>query len=192
MLLLLGGCAGVMPAPLDESSQMELTRIQDYLNSLRTIRAEFEQVSGDGVSYGVVWMQRPGLLRLDYAPPSQTTLVASNGHLVMHDGTTDATTRTLLSNTPLAMLLAPQIVLQGPVTVRAFQQFPDSEALTLVQTANPGQGSLALTFQKRPLLLQEVLMVDARGDSTRLVLRGMKSGVAIPAGLFSLNSHPLA
>jgi outer membrane lipoprotein-sorting protein len=184
-LLLFAGCATTTPLTLDAQSGNELAHIEAYLNSLHSMRADFVQLDNNGDSHGVVWLQRPGRLRLDYAPPSQSTLVAANGQVVLHDGATDATTFVTLSRTSLAMLLGPDITLHGPVTLTGFQQLPHAVRVTLVRTANPGQGSLTLTFQNRPLSLQEVLMVDAHGDTTRLVLSNLTIGTTIPAAKFS-------
>lgn len=185
VLLLFTGCATTTPLTLDPQSENDLADIEAYLNSLHTMRADFVQLDNNGVSRGVVWMQRPGRLRLDYAPPSQSTLVAANGQVVLHDRATDATSSMTLSRTPLAMLLGPDITLHGPVTVTGFQQLPHAVRVTLVRTENPGQGSLTLTLQNRPLNLQEVLMVDVHGDTTRLVLSNLTTGTTIPAAMFS-------
>lgn len=183
----LSGCATRVSPVLDAQSKSEIARIEQYLNDVHSLRAQFLQVGSDGnVTSGVAWMERPGRLRLDYAPPSQTVLVAANGQVVLHDGATDATTRTPLSRTPLAMLLAPAITLSGPVTVTSFQHLPRALRVTIVRTADPGQGSLTLTFQDEPLLLREVQIVDARGDTTRLVLTNVQAGVTPPENLFQL------
>jgi outer membrane lipoprotein-sorting protein len=187
------GCATRIPASLDVQSQDEIARIEHYLNDMHSMRAQFLQVGNDGVvTPGVAWLERPGRLRLDYDPPSQTVLIAANGHVVLHDGASDATTRMPLARTPLAMLLAPDITLSGPVTVSSFQHLPNALRATMVRTANPGQGSLTLTFQDNPLVLREVQMVDARGDTTRLVLTKLETGIVPPANLFQLGTRPTA
>jgi outer membrane lipoprotein-sorting protein len=134
-------------------------------------------------------MERPGRLRLDYDPPRQSVLLAADNQVTFYDAATEATTRMPLSRTPLAMLLAPQITLSGPVTITGFQHLPGEMRVTIVRTANPGQGALTLAFQDNPMTLRDVQMVDARGNQTRLVLRRLQIDVAVPANLFQLSPH---
>ena len=58
-------------------------RINDYFNNLNSIQGSFEQVdSNNKHTNGRFYVQRPGKLRFDYAPPSTLRLVA-DGHF--HD-----------------------------------------------------------------------------------------------------------
>lgn len=188
VLLALAGCAAPAPVALDPDTKLQLARIQQYLNSVHTLRASVLQEAPNGdVTQGVVWMDRPGRLRLQDDPPSQVTLVAADGQVLLYDGSTGATTRMPLARTPLAMLLAPHITLSGPVTVTAFQHLPEALRVTIVDTKHPGQGSLTLTFQDNPIVLRDVRMVDARGNTNRLMLRTVQTGITPPPGLFQLS-----
>ncbi|HQT76451.1 MAG TPA: outer membrane lipoprotein carrier protein LolA [Rhodopila sp.] len=190
VLLALAGCAAPAPVALDPDTKLQLARIQQYLNSVHTLRASVLQEAPNGdVTQGVVWMDRPGRLRLQDDPPSQVTLIAADGQVLLYDGATGATTRMPLARTPLAMLLAPQITLSGPVTVTAFQHLPGELRVTIVDTKHPGQGSLTLTFQDNPIALRDVRMVDARGNTNRLMLRTVQTGITPPPGLFRLSSN---
>lgn len=187
VLATLAGCASVVPASLDDSAQQDLAAISAYLNDIHTLHARFVQVGADGaVSQGVVWMQRPGRLRLDYDAPSQAVLLAADGQVVLHDAATEATTRMALARTPLAMLLGPEIMLSGPVSVTRFDRAPEQFVVALVSTEHPGQGTLSLTLGRAPLRLAVLQMADARGNVTRLALREVQTGGAPPAGIFRL------
>jgi outer membrane lipoprotein-sorting protein len=184
-LAALAGCASVVPAALDDSAQQDLAAISAYLNDIRTLHARFVQVGADGaVSRGSVWMQRPGRLRLEYDPPSQAVLLAANGQVVLHDAATEATTRMSLARTPLAMLLGPEILLSGPVSVTQFDRAPGQFVVALVSTEHPGQGTLSLTLRRAPLRLAVLQMADARGNVTRLALQDVQIGGTPPEGIF--------
>ncbi len=195
--VLLPGCAAVPPpGSLDAADVAILSRIQGYLDAIHTLRARFVQISADGSGAGTAWIERPGRLRLQYDPPSRAVLVAARGRVVYAAGT-GATSSLPLSRTPLSILLAPQIVLSGPVTVVSVRRsdpgpatgaVPASGAVevTLRSTERPGQGQLSLIFSDNPLALHGLVLVDGRGDTTRLSLSDVRIGAEAVDGLFAL------
>ena len=178
--------AAPTPAALSPADEAELHRIATYLNGLTALKAKFLQVAPDGsVSQGLAWLERPGRMRFQYDPPSPYLLVAGYGLLVFHDSSLDQTTNIPLSSTPLGVLLAPHIVLTGPITVTGFQRLPGEIDLTLVRTASPGEGSLTLVFSTPPLTLKQWAVRDAQGKITRVSLYDVQLGGHFPDHLFS-------
>lgn len=184
----MAACQSTPPAAtLGGENAATLARVQAYLNSLRTLKARFEQVWPNGTTnVGTLWMQRPGRLRLQYAPPSPLTLIAAEGTILLYNASTQATTTTPLARNPLGILLARVITLSGPVTVTAVRQLPGQLLVSMVRTANPSQGSLTLLFTEPPLALRALRIVDARGQSTDFTLFQLQSGVSIDASVFRL------
>ncbi len=199
---LLPGCAAVPPpGSLDASDRAVLSRVQVYLDAIHTLRARFVQVSADGDGTGTAWIERPGRLRLQYDPPSRALLVAARGRVVFASGT-GATSGLPLARTPLSILLAPRIALSGTVTVVSVRQAgpgevaglrfaggaggPGAIEVTLRSTEHPGQGQLSLLFSDSPLALCGLVLLDGRGDTTRLSLSDLQTGVATEDTLFGL------
>lgn len=161
--------------------------MQAYLNSLQTLQARFEQVSPNGtMNVGTLWMQRPGHLRLQYAPPSPLTLIAANGTVLLYDASTEATTTMPLSRSPLGILLSDQVTLSGPVTVTGVRRLPGQLQVSIVRTADPSQGSLTLLFTEPVLSLRALRIVDAHGQSTDFRLLQLHPGVNIDPSIFHL------
>ncbi len=164
-----------------------LERVQDYLNSVRTLRAQFGQTWPNGaVNHGTLWLERPGHLRLQYAAPSPLTMVAAEGTVLFYDASTQASTTVPVARTPLGILLADRIALSGGVTVTAVRRSPGQVQVSMVRTANPGQGSLTLLFTEPPLALRALRIIDAEGQVTDIRLFDLQPGVAIDPGLFRL------
>ena len=197
---LLPGCAALpSPGSLDASDREVLSRVQAYLDAIHTLRARFVQVSANGDSAGTAWIERPGRLRLQYDPPSRALLVAARGRVVFSSGT-GATSSLPLARTPLSILLAARIVLSGTVTVVSVRQAARGEgagarlasaadgaiAVTVRSTERPGQGQLSLLFSDGPLALRGLVMVDGRGDTTRLSLSDVQAGAETDDTLFGL------
>ena len=140
---------GFQPTPQDKA---DLGRIETYLDSLRTLKAHFLQVAPNGaLSQGTVWLDRPGRMRFQYDPPSPLLLVAGHGLVVFNDRSLNQTSNIPIGKTPLGILLADHVRLQGDVTVTGMQHLPGQIQVSLVRTASPGDGTLTLIFADNPL-----------------------------------------
>jgi len=184
----LAACQSVPPMhTLGGADAATLARVQAYLNSLRTLQARFKQVWPNGTTnVGTLWMQRPGRLRLQYAPPSPLTLVAADGTVLLYNASTEASTTMPLSRSPLGILLADVITLSGPVTVTAVRRLPGQLLLSMVRTAAPSEGSLTVLFTEPPLTLSAVRIVDAHSQSIDIALFQLQAGVSFDPSLFRL------
>lgn len=173
------------------ADQAEIARIQAYLNGLRTLKAHFVQVAPNGtISQGTAWLDRPGRMRFQYAPPSPLLLVAGHGLVVFHDSALDQTSNIPLGLTPLGILLADHISLGGDVRVTALNRLPGEIELTLVRTAHPTEGSLTLVFTDNPLTLRQWTVTDAQGQRTTVTLTNIELGGTFDQKLFEYVALP--
>mgnify|MGYP003362005680 CR=1 FL=1 len=176
---------------LSASDKVWLGKIEKALNSVTTFQAHMQQLDADGKrTTGVVWMQRPGQMRLAYDPPTPLLLVANQDKVVFRDNQLDQTTVIPMERTPLGLLLRQHVSLANDVTITGFQHEGGLVQVTLVRTSSPGDGSLTLVFYDNPVALRSWSVVDAQGRETRVTLFDMKSGIAIPAGTFTLPAQP--
>ena len=163
----------------------DLARIETYLDSLRTLKAHFLQVAPNGaISQGTVWLDRPGRMRFQYDPPSPLLLVAGHGLVVFHDKSLNQTSNIPLGQTPLGILLADHVRLQGDVTVTAMQRLPGQIQVSLIRTASPGDGTLTLVFADNPLTLRQWTVLDAQRQETRVTLYNVEIGGQFDPKLF--------
>jgi outer membrane lipoprotein-sorting protein len=170
---------------LSAQDQADLARIETYLNGLKSLKAHFMQVAGDGgISQGTAWLERPGRMRFQYDPPAPFLLIASHGQLSFHDASLGQTSNIPLSRTPLGILLADHVQLSGPVTVTGVQRLPGQIQATLVRTNSPGDGSLTLIFADQPLALRQWTVVDAQRRETHVTLNNVQTGGTFDPQLF--------
>lgn len=173
-------------APPTAADQPDLDKVVEYLNALHSLRARFEQVAPDGaISRGTVWMERPGRIRFQYDPPTPLLLIAGHGEVYFHDFQLNQTSTVPLGRTPLSILLADRITFSGPVTVTDVQRQPNVIQVSVVRTANPGEGLLALVFTQNPLTLYQWTVVDAQHKITRVTLSNMQIGGHFEDNLFT-------
>ncbi len=177
--------AALAPKPLTAQDRADLARITANMDGLRSFKARFLQVAPDGgTSEGTAWLQRPGKMRFEYDKPSPYLLLAGFGSAVFFDSQLKQTTSVPLSSTPLGILLADRITLNGDVTVTNISRDPGQIQVTVVRTSSPGDGSLTLVYADNPLALRQWAVVDAQRQETRVSLFNLEPGGTFPDSLF--------
>jgi outer membrane lipoprotein-sorting protein len=170
---------------LTPQDQADLTRIEAYLDSMRSLKARFLQVAPNGsIAQGTAWLERPGRMRFQYDPPSPLLLVAGHGLVVFNDKSLNQTSNIPISRTPLGILLADHVHLSGDVTVTGMQHLPGQIQVSLVRTASPGDGTLTLVFADNPLALKQWTVLDAQRQETRVTLFDVQTGGSFDPKLF--------
>ena len=173
---------------LSGQDQGDLVRVTAYLNSIPRFEAHFTQTGAFGPGAGLVWLDRPGHLRLDYEGAGSRVMVITGGRVNILDRSNGALTTQPVSRTPLGILLAPTITLDGPVTVTALVHggVPGAPVLdvTLTKTKAAGQGSLTLELADRPLRLLAVSVTDPYQRTLSLRLTGIDTAPALTPALF--------
>ncbi|MDI2091258.1 LolA family protein [Commensalibacter oyaizuii] len=174
---------------LSTQEQANVDQAQRWINGLTTLKAKFQQIAPDGKrSTGTVWIKRPGRIRFEYNKPSQLLLVANDGKMVFHDGEVDQTTTIPLDQSPLGLLLKPELSFTGDVTITNYMPINNGLfQITVVRTASPSDGSLTLFFNENPMMLRAWRVIDAQGQSTQVDLYDLKLGVSVSNKLFKMD-----
>ena len=171
--LVLAACMTTPKPQFSAADANVIGRVSDYLNATQKFEAHFTQTGAFGPGAGIVWLDRPGNLRIDYAGPASRLMVISNGRVRILDRATGGTSTMPLSKTPLAILLAPTITLSGTVSVTSLHHDLTGLQVTLQKTDQPAQGSLTLYLSDMPLHLNAVTVTDAYQRSLTLSLSDM-------------------
>ncbi|MBW6400107.1 outer membrane lipoprotein carrier protein LolA [Roseomonas sp. HJA6] len=175
-------------AVLTDRDRSDLARVEAYLNSLTTLRARFLQIAQNGAAAeGTAWIWRPGRMRFEYDPPEPLLLVADSGQFLMYDRELRAPTTLLVRQTPLGILLRPEVKLSGDVTVTGVERSGGFFRVTMYRTNEPAEGRLTLVFNPDPLELRQWAVVDSQRRETRVSLFRIETGLRFPAGLFQFN-----
>ncbi|MBM3488350.1 MAG: outer membrane lipoprotein carrier protein LolA [Alphaproteobacteria bacterium] len=159
-----GAALGPEDAPL-------IAAAEESLNALRSLEARFTQVSTDGgFAHGRIYLRRPGRIRLDYAPPAQLQVYGDGFWLIYVDTELKQVSRVPLSSTPAAVLVRDRISLSGELTATRVERGANGLRVHLVQTKEPGVGTVILGFAGSPLALYEWVIVDPKGVRTTITL----------------------
>jgi outer membrane lipoprotein-sorting protein len=162
-----------------------VAQIENYINGIDTLEADFSQTGPDGsLTTGKLYLDRPGLMRIDYDPPSRILMIAEDWRLIYYDGSIKQVTTIPLSQTPLSILLDEDVTLEGDTEILNIDEGDETFTTTLVRRDAADQGSVALTFNKDPIQLLSWVVTDPQGYRTQLVLRNIKLGGEYERRLF--------
>ena len=171
---------------LSKQGTTDLMRVQKHLNSSKTFKARFLQVSSNGeYAEGQIFLQRPGRLRLIYDDPNPLLVVADGKHISFIDRNIDTATTLYLSMTPADLMLRESIGFFGnDVIVTSVNRTPGVVRIGLINTAEPDAGSIELVFSDRPMELRKWTVTDAQGIKTTVSLLGPTFDVPLNPNLF--------
>lgn len=196
-----GGLPGVIspahaaaPQPYLMTTQeaVLLKQAATYLNSIRSMRSRFEQRSSNGnYATGTVYLRRPGRMRIEYDPPAQVLVVANGSYVIYEDGELGQVSYIGLSDTPLGILLRESVEFTDPaITVTGMRHTAGLLEIDLVETRDPGQGTLTLVFATSPMELRQWHVRDAQNIEVRVTLLETRFGVDVDENLFKYSEKP--
>lgn len=158
----------------------DISRIQTYLNSISTLKSRFLQVAADGsTAEGMLYIKRPGKLKLDYAPPARQMIITTRDFVVYVDKEANQTSYQDLNSSLAGILVRSDIKLSGDIRATNVSHTPGAIRIRLVLTKDPGAGSITLGFADQPLELRQWTVVDPQGNTVDVTLMDAHFGVPI-------------
>ena len=171
--------------PSTAQDRADIARVEDYLNNIRTMQAEFLQVTPSGDTLGgQFYLRRPGRLRFEYTAPKGNFVVADGTFIYFWDNKLKQQSQTLIGSTLANFILQENIRLTGNVTVTDIQRGAGKLELTMALAKDPGAGRLTLQFTDNPLELRQWTVVDPQGLTTQVSLINPRQGMSLDTNLF--------
>ncbi|TCT11832.1 outer membrane lipoprotein-sorting protein [Tepidamorphus gemmatus] len=181
------GQARTDPSAFNDAQIAAIRQINAYLNSLSTLEGDFVQVAPDGhISQGRFYIERPGRLRFEYAPPAQMQVISDGRWVAVQDRKLKTTEKYPLMTTPLNVILSNDIDLMRDTRILAV--YPESELVTISieQTSGDAAGTLTLMFDPAAQELRRWTITDVQGLDTTVALENVVYGVAIDPKMFRI------
>ena len=170
-----------------QAEKIPLSEISRYLNGLQTVQGDFTQINADGtISTGQVYIHRPGRVRFEYKGDN-TLMLASGGKVAVFDRKSNQGYQEYpLAQTPLSIILAPNVNLGQARMVTAHSEKDSATTVTAQDPAHPEYGNIQMVFTANPTELRQWVVTDDAGRKTTVILGEMAKGAAIPASKFSI------
>lgn len=170
---------------LDGAGKAALAEAERYLDGIRSLKARFlQEAPGGERAEGVIYLRRPGRLRVEYAPPVPVLIVGDGLLLHYHDRELGQINEWPIADTPLGILAGEEIRFGEELTVTALARGAGRLEITVVRGDDPGAGSLALVFEEAPLTLRQWRVTDPQGLVTVVSLFDLETDVALQPALF--------
>ncbi len=171
------------------SEQEAIDRVNRYLNSFRTLIADFSQIGADGRRYeGKLYVDRPGRMRFEYRPPATIEVISDGTTVAVRDKRLATQDNYLIGQTPLKFLLKEQIDLRRDVKITRVVATPDSVRLTIEDRATLGGTSrITLHYDPRASVLREWVIVDPQGYETNVQVANLDTARKPDPNLFRIN-----
>jgi outer membrane lipoprotein-sorting protein len=162
-------------------------RINSYFNNITNLQGSFEQVdSTDKRTTGRFYVQRPGKIRFDYAPPSALRIIADGKSLAIEDSDLKTVEKYPIQSTPFRLLLADSVDLDRDARIVGVETQEGTLSVSLEDKSNDAAGSIRLIFASgTELQLKEWLITDAQGLTTRVTVNDVVSGRKVAADFFT-------
>ena len=175
-------------AKLSDADRFDISRIENYLNRIKTLQARFLQVTSDGdYSEGDLYFSKPGKMRLYYDSPSSIVIVSDGVNLGYYDKELEQVSYIDLEWTQASILLRERIsFFAGDILVTAFERGPGVLRLTMIKGDDPLEGNITLIFSDHPLGLKKWTITDAQGVVTNISLLGPRFDVPLNPDLFQI------
>ena len=172
---------------IGEEQTKAIERVNAYFNNITNLQGSFEQVDATNKqSSGRFYVQRPGKIRFDYAPPSALRIVADGSHLAIEDADLKTVEKYPIQSTPFKLLLSEAVDLSRDARVVGVESQDGTLAVTLEDKSGDAAGSIRLVFHSGPeLQLKEWSITDAQGLTTRVTVSDVVPGRKVAADFFS-------
>lgn len=179
--------ATTAPTPLIGQDQAKaVQQINAYFNEITNLQGRFEQIDPNNKrSTGKFYVERPGKVLFDYAPPSELRILADGRSLAIEDSDLKTVEKYPIKSTPFGLLLADTVDLGRDARIVGVERGDGSLAISLEDKKGDASGRIKLYFDAgAKLQLREWLITDAQGLSTRVTVSNLVLGRKVAASLF--------
>lgn len=180
--------AAAGPTPLiGEQQDAAIQRINAYFNGITNLQGNFEQIdSNNKRATGRFYVQRPGKLRFDYAPPSPLRIVADGHFLAIEDSDLKTIEKYPLESTPFRLLLGDGVDLARDARIIGVEGDEGSLAVTVEDKNGEAAGQIKLYFETEPeMKLKQWVIIDAQGLATTVTINDVVPGRKVAADFFT-------
>ncbi len=176
-------------AALPVQAQVGVPEIEQYFNSIKTLKSRFVQSNPNGsIAQGTLYVRRPGRMRFEYDPPSQLKIVADGYQVTMWDNATRDFGQWPIGWTAASFLVKDPLSLTGDLRVEKIDRVNGLLEVTMTQARKPQEGKVIVRFAENPMLLRGWTIIDNRGNRVTVSLSEMQTGLQLANSLFKNDS----
>lgn len=171
-------------------STENIQKIENYLNSIKSIEATFVQMASNGsTAEGRLFIKKPNKIRMEYAEPTNVLIVGNGDKIVYNDLDLDQITHIDYDDIPASMILSDKIKIDGEkIKIIDFYQDTGSTSITLDYTNKGDVGPITLVFSNNPMELKQWKIVDPQSVEVSVSLYDAKKDGEIEDEVFKFKN----
>ena len=164
----------------------KVKQIENYLNSVKTLKAEFVQTASNGnTAEGTLWVEKPNKIRMEYKEPTNVLIVGNGDYIVYNDKDLEQVTNIDYEDIPASLILAHNIKIDGK-QIKVSNSYEDagSTVVTLRYPEKPEIAPITLTFTNSPFALRQWSIVDPQSVEVVVSLYNTEADTPLNQDLF--------
>lgn len=174
-----------------DAGQEDLTKIENYLNNLHSLKANFIQMaSNGGTAEGKVYISKPSKLRMEYTAPEPLLIVGNGDYIIYYDKELDQITNIDYKDIPATVILTRQIKFDGS-NLKVTDLYKDSgqTSITVETPKTPGVKPITLVFDNEPFRLKQWKVIDPQNIEITVSLFDVEQDEAMSDNLFKFDKN---
>ena len=150
----------------------DLTNIENYLNNIQTLEANFVQMASNGsTSEGKIYIAKPSKIRMEYAPPTSVEIIGNGDFIVFNDKELEQVTNIDYEDIPATLILSENIKIDNKnLKVADFYKDAGTTSVTLEYAKDTNVGPITLVFSNSPFELKQWKVIDPQSVEVTLSL----------------------
>lgn len=165
-----------------------LIAVETAYNKIKTIKARFAQFNSkmtDDLQTGILYMSRPGNLRLVYEQGSPLEFYANNGYLIYHDKDLKEVSYFDMEQTPVSLILKKELKFDDPeFLVTDVSDVLDEYYVTAEKKGAGELGRLTLIIDKDTMQLKQWDIVDMQNVKSTVSLYETEVNIPVDKAMF--------
>jgi outer membrane lipoprotein-sorting protein len=168
----------------------DIKKVEDYLNSIKTMRANFIQIASNGEKVeGQIYIEKPNKIRMEYNSPSDILIVGNGDYIVYYDKELDQITNIDYEDIPAALILANTVKIDGKeLEVTDFYQDLGVTKIGL-EYKKDELGPFTLVFSNTPFELKQWKVITPQSMEVSLSLYDTITDTKLDDKLFEFHKN---
>lgn len=170
----------------------KLTRIENYLQNIKNLSADFVQKSDSGYTTGKFFLSRPGKMRVQYNDQPQILIVVNGSVLSYKDLELDEVSRLRTNTTPASFLTRKKISFAAKdVKIVDFSENEEFMSVSVMKKNKQEAGQFKLIFEKSPFNFVKMEVQSELGQVTTISLKNITYPESLRSNLFVIKNKNL-
>jgi outer membrane lipoprotein-sorting protein len=162
----------------------QLKSVEDYFNSIKTLKATFLQNNNNNVLSGILYIQKPLKMRADYGSSAPLLILSDGTWMINYDKELEQSSYAPLSSSPAEIMLKSDFSFKN-VKVLSQESINGILKITMTKPESLEGERITFVFTQSPLELREWVAIDPQGNVIRVSLNNIEKNIPLQSSLFT-------